>query len=106
VLDSTIYQTVLTHRVLKSDTAKEYEIPDKLIPDLVIWLDCVESIRQIRVRGENRPPISDWDRALEANQSVLREGFDALHLPKVSTGGSFRQAQRGIHEVIARKLSL
>ncbi len=104
ILDTTIYQTVIAHRILGSEAAEEYEIPDSLKPDLVIWLDCVERIRQKRVRGENRPPLSDWDRSLDLHQEDLRAGYSELGFPVVSTSGSFRQAQKGIHIILDREL--
>ena len=83
-LDSSIYRTVATHRVLGSLAARQYQIEPRSRPDRALLLDMPEQDRLQRLmRGDGGITFSShWDETLQMRQDDVRLAFEAFGLPK------------------------
>jgi thymidylate kinase len=84
-LDSSVYRTVATHRVLGSVAAREYGIQPELVPRHAYYLDLGEQERRQRLlnRDGSVTNSSHWDELLDLRQDYLREEFASFGLPAI-----------------------
>lgn len=90
-LDTSIFRTVATHRVLGSMAAMSYEIPPWIMPDRTFYLDIDEDERQRRLAERDGAVMhpSRWDELLFERQDQLREAYTAFGLTILdATGGT------------------
>jgi thymidylate kinase len=76
-LESSIYRTVVTHRVLGSLAAQRYDIPDDIRPDRAFLLDVPEARRtaQLITRDGSIQHSSKWDEELYRQSGKVRRGY-------------------------------
>lgn len=87
-LDSSIYRTVATHRILGSRQAKGFLLDAQvsqpmMTPDLIFYLNLTEEDRQARLIDRDGGKIfpSHWDELLDWRQQELREVYERFNLP-------------------------
>jgi len=85
-LESSLYRTVATHRVLGSSEARDYTVRMTAVADDTFYLDLPEEQRLARLEARDGPApqfSSHWDELLHERQDDLRQeyaGFGLLPL--------------------------
>ena len=85
-LDSSIYRTVATHRVLGSQAAREHRIAACEKPDSTYYLQVPENLRQQRlsIRDGGIVHPSHWDEILFERSDDVRAEYAKLGLVKLT----------------------
>jgi thymidylate kinase len=83
-LDSTIYRTSATHRVLGSQLAQQFSLRESLVPDLTVVLDLDEHTRLQRLHDlHGSVSENHWDELLNHKAIELEAEYDTFNLQHI-----------------------
>jgi thymidylate kinase len=107
VLDSSVFRTVATHRVLGSFEAEDYELDAGLIPDHTVLLSVDEPTRIARLRARDGVVVynSEWDMILHGHVDEVHEQYRQFGLPVVDASVDVERVVDQVLEIYSAPLT-